>query len=1067
MSGLAPGVTNSFSSVDFIQKNSVQLIQKMLMPTIEQIIDEFFAQSVLSDEEQDIIMCQKTRRDAARALIRLILKKGEKACEFFIKALEKIDFLLFQNLLGYRGAGQMTQEDFNCLVEDLTDFYSLPSFQQFHPLGGEIDIIFNLTKTYTDILLWKKDIHNVQLGQLSLNALLDELKNPCIIEGEAGKGKTTLLKKIALLWANGDYPSLLKYKLVFFIRLSDAQTGLYETVCEQLLKKEYRICKEDFMELLDSLREKVLFLLDGYDEFQSQNCPEIESLIKENHKFKNTVIVTTRTESISSLRLFGSLIAKTGDLTKESAKQLIRNVLRTELAEGLLSQLERTDSTFQRSGSHFDNLMKTPLFVVIACAIQMGETMFNPQTQTTLFSTLYDLLVGKNKYKTREIPDKHFRLSLIHCGDLALNGVFDNKVNFYPEDFSSVKEQVLLTTGLMHKYAAQKLTAVYRFFHKSFQEYVAGRRLSRLLISNRNEEVTRGYSYLQKINSVSDVISTYYSLLLYTCGSSSEASKKVINHLSTIHHQGKLFVLPSSPDQLSEAEPMKNEGNAREEGLSATLGNSFVECAISFLYESFSETTEREEFEEFFHGKTLYINTQSIPTYICGFFEYFSNCVSMLEFIKLDFWGSSSWGEAKEETGTKMPLWKTVIPEKAVSLFFNWERKLNSLEITLKDFKKLEKGDVKYLEKICCSASRLRLHISTSPGLTGKLKEVLSSCTNLHDLTVDSTPLTTEDEQQITKMIALKTIKLKDLQNGSLEGLLDGMPTLVDTEKLTFDNIRMNEAAAKKLAEGLKKLKKLQLLWLNNLTDIRDGITHIVKSISFCLRDLKEIRLVNCCLSRTAVEILVQNICNLPKLHSLDLSDNFLGDAGREPLCRLVDSLNILPKMKVLMLPWTDEVYTFLVKLEQLTRMPQLTALGLKKWAITDSDAAILGKLFAKPSLRDLQHLDIAENCMTSDGWLAFLQELLTLKKLTFLDFSREQGFLPSALLVLEMARTITQLVSLQDINLTGWQFDAHELREINKAKQKHRNALQVIISEAGPSTATTTLNPRLPEGAF
>ncbi|XP_042302185.1 NLR family CARD domain-containing protein 4 [Sceloporus undulatus] len=944
----------------------------------------------------------------------------------------------------------MIQEDFDCLVQDLINFYKYPLFEKFHPLGEEIDIIFDLTTTYTDTLLWKKDIHNIRLGQLSLKALLDELKNPCIIEGEAGKGKTTLLKKIALLWANGDHPSLTKFKLVFFISLSGARGGLYETVCEQLLTKKYRICKEKFMEILGSLREKALFLLDGYDEFKSQRCPEIESLIKENYKFKNTVIVTTRTESISSLRLFGSLIAETGDLTMESAKQLVRNVLRKDkLAEGLLSQMEKTDSTFQKSGSQIDNLMKTPLFVVIACAIQMGETTFNPHTQTTLFSTLHDLLVGKNKYKTRELRDEHFRLSIIHCGDLALDGVFEQKFNFQPEDFSSVKEQVLLATGLMNKYTAQRLKPVYRFFHKSFQEYTAGRRLSRLLTSRKNEEVTRGHSYLQKINSISDVITTYHSLLLYTCGSSAEATKKVIDHIAILPQLGGHFMLPSSPHDLS-SEMRNEEKGEEEEGLIATWENSFVECAICFLYESISETSVKEEYEDFFHGKNLYINTQNIPTYICGFFEHFSNCVSMLELIKLDFSGTSSLADVEDEKKefSRMTPWKTVIPEKAVSLFFNWDQKLNSLEITLKEFNKLGKGDVKYLEKICCCASSLRMHISKSPGLTGKLSEVLNSCTNLQDLIIESTPLAIKDEQQIAKMMGLKTIKLKDLQNENLDGgLLDGISLLVNVEKLIFDNITINEATAKKLGEDFKHLKKLHFLQLTNLTDIGNGMTYIAKSVFSYLVDLEEIHLVNSCLSGAAVEILVQNICSLHKLHVLNLSDNFLGNNGKEALCKLVDTLNILPKMKVMMFPSVDEVTVCLIKLVQLERMPQLAKLGLKKWAITDSEAGILGTLLTNTSFRDLKHLDLTDNCMTSHGWITILGPLSNLKKLKILDFSQHQGFLPSSQLVLAMARLIIQLVCLQGIYLLGWQFDAHDLGEINKAKQSHRNELQLIIS--------------------
>ncbi|XP_063146928.1 NLR family CARD domain-containing protein 4 [Candoia aspera] len=214
------------------------------------------------------------------------------------------------------------------------------------------------------------------------------------------------------------------------------------------------------------------------------------------------------------------------------------------------------------------------------------------------------------------------------------------------------------------------------------------------------------------------------------------------------------------------------------------------------------------------------------------------------------------------------------------------------------------------------------------------------------------------------------------------------------------------------IAEGLKNLKKLNLLQLKEVTNVGDGMINIVKSVSLYLQELEEIYLVNCCILATAVEI-----------------------------------LNILPKMKILMFPWVDEVNVCLVKLEELERMSQLTKLGLKKCQTTNSEAQILSTLFAKASLRDLQHLDMAENCLTSEGWLTILKALTHLKKLTFLAFSQQQGFTPSALLVLALAHLISQLVSLQEIDLTGWQFDIHELREINKAKESHRNELQVIVS--------------------
>ncbi|XP_067418746.1 NLR family CARD domain-containing protein 4 [Emydura macquarii macquarii] len=1031
--------------MDFIRNNSVHLIQRMGMTTVNQIADDLFARSVLSGEEMNTIVCEKTEQQASRIMIYMVLNKGSEACSILVKSLEKLNPFLFQDLQGCCITGQVTQEDSDGLAQDLKDLYLSPFFQKFHPLGSDIDIIFDLETTFTDTLLWRKDTHNSRKGQLTLSALLDELKNPCIIEGEAGKGKTTLLKRIAAIWASGNCPALTNFKFVFFVSLSSARDGLYETVCDQLLTVPYTISKQDFMKMLLALRQRALFLLDGYDEFKPQSCPEIEAMIKENHRFKNMVIVTTRTESINKVRQFGSLIAETGDLTEENARQLIKNVLENELADGLLFQLEET--------SFMKNLMRTPLFVIIACAIQMGESNFHPNTQTALFCTLYDLMVEKNKYKTKEIAANHITLSINHCGDLALDGIFDHRFDFQPEDLSSVKEEVLLASGLLNKYTAQRLKPVYRFFHKSFQEYTAGRRLCSLLTSHKEVEVTKGYGYLQKIDNISDITTTYCNLLLYTCGSSTDATKIVIKHLTAVHQHGSLFELPSLNRLSLERELTKNLENIKKQDvLKATNMNSFVECVITFFYESLSKSALSGEFEEFFHGKSLYINTQCIPTYLFDFFRHLPNCVSALELITLDFFGNSTLGDNTEDENMRNPQvssFKTYIPEKAVSLFFNWQQKFRTLEVTLQDFRKLKKHDIKYLGKICCSASSLRLHISRSAGVTGTLKQVLETCKNMRDLTVESTPLTIQDEQQIAAMTKLKTINLRDLQSISLEGgLIDAIHDLVNIEKLIFDNIKMNESTAIKLAEAIKNFKKLHLLHLNNLTDIGDGLSYIVRSISAELSDLEDIQLVNCCLSKDAVEILAENLCNLPKLSVLDLSENYLEKDGKDAVHKLVDSLNILPNMKVLMLPWGHDVNVCITKLlVQLETKLQLTKLGLKKWNLTDVQVGILRNFFEKSPLEDLQHLDLSGNCVTSDGWLFFLETLINLRKLTFLDFSSRDDLLPDPQLVRKLSCVLTTLNSLKEIRLVGWQLDKYDLGLINDAKASCGNEFQLVNS--------------------
>ncbi|NXN69041.1 NLRC4 protein, partial [Himantopus himantopus] len=1016
--------------VEFIKSNRVHLIQRMGMITVKQIADDLLACNVMSCEEVNTIACEKVEQEASRMMIYMILNKGSEACNILVRSLEKRNPFLFHDLQGYsKYYCQVEQDKLNDLIQDLNYVYLSSAFQKYHPLGSDIDIIFDLGTAYTDILLWKKDIHNSRKGQLTLNVLLEELKNPCIIEGEAGKGKTTLLKRIAILWASGNCSALKKFQFVFFISLTSTRGGIYETVCDQLLFEQYPICKQDFMKMLLVQRQRVLFLLDGYDEFKPPNCPEIEAMIKENHKFKNMVIIATRTECIHKIRQFGSLIAEIGDLSEESCNKLIKNVLTNKLADGLINQLKEATS--------MKNLMKTPLFVIIACAIQMGESNFHPSTQTVLFSTLYDLMVEKNRYKTKEITENHIMLSINHCGDLALDGIFDQRFDFQSEDLADIKEEVLLASGLLNKYTAQRLKPTYRFFHKSFQEYTAGRKLCKLLTSCQEAEVKKGYSYLQKINTISDITNTYFNLLLYTCGSSLDATRIILDLLKRIDQHRDI----SEKNLALQREYTKNSENITEkEDLKRTDKDIFAECVINFFYESSSKSALSRDFEEFFCDKSIFINTQNIPTYFSDFFRYLPNCLSVLGLIKLDFFGNYSPSKEIDDVNVEdlqISSLKTYIPEKAVSLFFNWNQSLRSLEITLQDFNKLKKHDIKYLGKICCSAASLKLHISNSAGITGTLNEVLETCRNLRDLTVESTPLTVEDEQQITAMTELKTLHIRDLQSENLEGgLIDGIKKLVNAEGLVLDNISMYEDDAKKLAEGIRNLRKLRLLYMNHLTAIGEGITYIVRSVADELSELEEIQLVNCCISSDAVEILAQNLCNLPKLYVLDLSENYLEKKGKDAIHRLVDGLNVLPGMKVLMLPWGDDVKICLTKLlELLETMPQLTKLGLRKWSLTDVEVRILGIFFEKEHLQNLQHLDLAMNCVTSDGWLSFMKPLMSLKKLVSVDFSSEQDWVPASLLVCKLSQVLTTLNYLKEIKMTGWKFDCHDLGLINDAK--------------------------------
>ncbi|XP_066122953.1 NLR family CARD domain-containing protein 4 [Saccopteryx bilineata] len=1004
----------------------------MGMTVIKQIVDELLERNVLNFEEVNVICCEKVEQDAARGVIHMVLKKGSEACDLFLKSLEKWNFPLFQDLNGQSLFHQISEGDLDDLAQDLKDLYDSPAFLNFYPLGEDIDIIFNLKSTFTEPVLWRKDQHHHRLKQLTLSGLLDTVQSPCIIEGESGKGKSTLLQRIAMLWASGRCVALTKFKLVFFLRLSRAQGGLFETLCDQLVDIPDTIRKQTFMATLLKLRQRVLFLLDGYNEFKAQNCPEIEALIKENHRFKNMVMVTTTTECLRHIRQFGALIAEVGDMMEESAQALIREVLIKKLAEGLVLQIQKSRC--------LRNLMKTPLFVVITCAIQMGESEFHSHTQTTLFRTFYDLLIHKNKHKHRGVAAGDFTRSLDHCGDLALEGIFNHRFDFEPKDVSSVNEDVLLTTGLLCKYTAQRFKPKYTFFHQSFQEYVAGRRLSSLLVSQEPGEVTKGNGHLQKMVSISDITSKYSNLLLYTCGSSAEATRTVLKHLAAVCEHGSLLGLSLTKKPLWRQNSMQNvKSTTSQEILKAININSFTEYGINLFQESISKSDLSEDFEDFFRGKSLYINSENIPDYLFDFFEHLPNCASALDFIKLDFYGgaTTSWDKTQEDTSRthKEESSGTYIPSRAVSLFFNWKQEFKTLEVTLRDFSKLNKQDIKYLGKIFSSATSLRLYIKRCAGVAGSLSLILSTCKNIQFLIVEASPLTIEDEQHITSVTNLKTLSIHNLQTQRLPGgLTDTLGNLKNLVKLILNNIKMNEEDAIKLAEGLTNLKNMCLLCLTHLSDIGKGMDYIVKSLSAEPCDLEEIQLVSCCLSANAVKTLAQNLHNLAKLSILDLSENHLEKDGHEALHELIDRLHILEQLTVLMLPWWSDVRVSLIRLlEQLQGAPRLVKLGLKNWRLTDAEIRILGAFFEKNPLKNFQHLDLAGHSVSSDGWLTFMGVFKNLKQLVFFDFSTPR-FLPDAALVRKLGHVLSKLTFLQEARLVGWQFDDDDVSVIKGA---------------------------------
>lgn len=220
------------------------------------------------------------------------------------------------------------------------------------------------------------------------------------------------------------------------------------------------------------------------------------------------------------------------------------------------------------------------------------------------------------------------------CSELALTSLFKPSFDFTEYDLSEagVDGDEAVRLGLLSKFTAQRLHPVYKFFHCLFQEFLAGRRLSELLVSDEKEKLERGLQYLQQINTVREVAGRYNFLLVYTCSFSSKAVPQIISYLfklidckeslenqsendEHLQHHSDLPIRMSFIDQLSFIDPKL---------FLPVFIQYLLDFAISVVYESNTVSVCAPIISQFLRGKYILLSSflSSQKSKLCFFQDY-------------------------------------------------------------------------------------------------------------------------------------------------------------------------------------------------------------------------------------------------------------------------------------------------------------------------------------------------------------------------------------------------------------------------------------------------------------
>ena len=324
-------------------------------------------------------------------------------------------------------------------------------------------------KDYTDI--FKGDKHHPNPKRL-------------LVYGRPGIGKTTFSKKTAFDWSRQRKEILKKFDAVLLIKLRDVcdLKDIRDVLrASKLLAGEEVVLVDDVYKYILDNQEKVLLILDGYDEYFCTGESPVLEIWKGGRLTDIHVVITTRQEKTDKLRRPSHIQFEiNGFKSDDQVRAFARKVLRDDVkAEEFVTYLDQR---------HLTDLAEIPLLLLMICTVWNENHLRElPKSRAHICQNFVLTLIHHAITKdTKAEEEEHinvlefYNVELCALGKLAFDALLQNQCSFFP--FGKLPDSIYILSdrfikfGLFHVLNAatflRRQKHIY-FIHKSVQEYLA------------------------------------------------------------------------------------------------------------------------------------------------------------------------------------------------------------------------------------------------------------------------------------------------------------------------------------------------------------------------------------------------------------------------------------------------------------------------------------------------------------------------------------------------------------------------------------------------------------------